>query len=148
MAKIKQSAWHHGLTQCLSGEVVWAQRTPDGWFAKVEEERGKLMILSGPWTTQREAECNLIDAAVRVMAKKPFTYYRVTTKRDAEMAGAGIGYEEIYGSEPRYYRFRIDAEAHAAVLNETSDELNGTYFVEERTTGQDDDDDYYHAQIR
>ena len=68
------------------------------------------------------------------------TYYRVTTR-----AGNGLGYESLYGDEPRYYLTREAAQARADALNQPCEDpsLEGTYFVEERRDGQDKDDEYF-----
>jgi hypothetical protein len=78
------------------------------------------------------------------------TYYRVTTSLEHEMAGAGLGYEEMYGSQPRYYWDREDAQKRAHAFNTDGNydpDLAGTYFVEERCVYDDglwdDSDDQY-----
>jgi hypothetical protein len=75
-------------------------------------------------------------------------YYKILCSREQEMAGAGLGYAEIFGYEPRYFHIRHQAEAYAHALNHSpsgSDYLNGTYSVQERNDG-DDADDYHCAK--
>lgn len=74
------------------------------------------------------------------------TYFKIECSREFEMAGAGLGYEEIFGDEPRYFLDRGEADATCERLNSSgSDDLNGTYNVAERNEG-DDADDYYCAR--
>lgn len=61
------------------------------------------------------------------------TYYKVICSEEQQMAGAGLGYEEIFGSEPRYFWSLEKANHRAKQLNspEYGDAGAGTYSVEE-----------------
>lgn len=78
-------------------------------------------------------------------------YYRVATTLEHEMAGAGLGYDEMYGDGPRYFWDRNDADKRIAELNASlaGDPLQNTYWVDERMVYQDGDfDDKYDASAR
>jgi hypothetical protein len=80
------------------------------------------------------------------------TYYRVVCRREADMDGAGLGYEDVYGDGPRYFWSPAEAARAAARLNGTgSADLRGTYSVEARHLRGDDDlddeDDYARPQL-
>ena len=77
------------------------------------------------------------------------TYYRVVCDAESEMAGAGLGYAEIYGDRARYYRSRTRANARAAELNnpEYGEAGCGTYRTERREDGWDENDDYCAPQL-
>jgi len=58
-------------------------------------------------------------------------YYRVVCDREAEMAGAGLGHEEIYGDGPRFFWNLHSARERCSDLNRFgSDDLRDTYSVE------------------
>lgn len=83
------------------------------------------------------------------------TYYKVVSSEESVMAGAGLGYEEIYGNRPRYYWSREQAKQRAALLNspEYGDAGSGTYSVEERQfyhdgSFDDDADTYAREQLQ
>jgi hypothetical protein len=79
------------------------------------------------------------------------TYYRITTTREPEMAGAGLGYDEMYGGWPRYFWTPEAANMVLGHLNGEGDwdkrgpdDLVGTYRIEERRVYPDGryDDEY------
>lgn len=76
------------------------------------------------------------------------TYYKITCTREHEMAGAGLGYDEIFGDAVRYHWRREEAEVVAAKLN--NEFLRGGYGVEERKVYDDgpwdDEGDRYAAE--
>jgi hypothetical protein len=78
------------------------------------------------------------------------TYYKVTCSRAHEMAGAGLGYEEIYGDD-RYFWDEAAAAKHAEYLSGSGD-LQDAYSIEERRvyadgSFDDDGDDYAWGQL-
>lgn len=75
-------------------------------------------------------------------------YFKIVCLKEREMAAAGLGYEAIYGHEPRYFWSRPAANARAAELNNEPDaDLSGTYTVQRRQEGMDADDDYCAVQL-
>jgi hypothetical protein len=62
------------------------------------------------------------------------TYYKVTCAEEHDMAGAGLGYEEIYGDGPRFFWDQKQAKQRAVELNAqtASDNGAGTYTVQAR----------------
>jgi hypothetical protein len=64
MAKLRAKDWKHGSIMHL-GFTLWSQKTPDGWFAKYEDEDRKILILAGPCETEDDAMYSLIDGAER-----------------------------------------------------------------------------------
>ncbi len=72
-------------------------------------------------------------------------YFKIMCSSEAELAGAGLGYKEIFGDGSRYFWDRAQAQVRAAELNAVCDELGGTYSVARRTKGDDDDDAYFQA---
>lgn len=84
----------------------------------------------------------------------PTIYFKVVCSEEAAMAGAGLGYSEIYGDRPRYFWDHGQASARARQLNspEYGDAGCGSYAVEARQvygdgTFDDDDDAYAIAQL-
>lgn len=80
------------------------------------------------------------------------TYYKVVCGDEQEMTG--LGYEEIYGSRPRFFWSRPAAERRAAELNspEWGDAGCGSYRVESRQwyddgSWDDEGDDYAQRQL-
>jgi hypothetical protein len=77
-------------------------------------------------------------------------YYKVVCEQAQEMAGAGLGYEEIYDC-PRFFWSRDEARRQAAELNSITANHNGagSYVVEEghiHDDGSWDDEGDQYAQ--
>lgn len=59
--EVKKTKWIHGSVEYRHW-IVWVQKVSDGtWFSKIEHEDRKLMIVSGPWPTQWDAEQEITD---------------------------------------------------------------------------------------
>jgi hypothetical protein len=70
MARLSRKGWRLGaLMFCRS--PIFVQCSEDGWFARHEDEDHKLMMVSGPWGSQYEAECKLLDAMHAIADARP-----------------------------------------------------------------------------
>jgi hypothetical protein len=64
--RLKKTAWRHGSLE-YNCQTLWVQQTPDGWFAKLEDEPHKLIVVSGPWPTEVEAQRELMDGCEKIV---------------------------------------------------------------------------------
>jgi hypothetical protein len=78
------------------------------------------------------------------------TYYKIVLDREHELAGAGLGYDELFGDALRYYWDRGAAQRAAVWLNEMGEDETGTYRIVERHCyadgSWDDEGDAYAAE--
>lgn len=79
-------------------------------------------------------------------------YFKVVCAQEEEKAGAGLGYEELFGSRPRYFWDEHDASKRAQMLNAATQghRAYGDYAVEMRNVYDDgsfdDEDDNFARQ--